>query len=72
MGESTIGASDLYVAGCRKVIAQADGSRIDAEQVQQALPTQDALHHLSRNVLGLSDWALFETRYAQAQEGVRW
>ena len=67
MGDSSIGASELYVADCRRLLDEADGSRIDAEQVQQALPTRDALHHLSRNVLGLSDWGLFDSHYAQAR-----
>ena len=68
-GNSSIGASELYVAGTDRLIDEAAGSRIDAEQVQQALPTSGALHHLSRDVLGISHWGEFEMHYARSQNG---
>ena len=68
-GESRIGASELYVADSKRLIKEASGSRIDAEHVQQALPTQGALHHLRRNVLGLSDWDQFNLLYARSKNG---
>lgn len=58
-GESRIGASNLYVASTGRLIDEAAGSHIDVEQVYQALPTGEVLHHLRRDVLGLASWGQF-------------
>jgi hypothetical protein len=66
MGASSIGASDLFIADCGQAIDGAPGTRsIEAEQIQQALPTQGALNHLVHHVLGLSDWSAFDRYMAR-------
>ena len=69
-GNSSIGASDLFVADCGKIIDSASGTRIEGEKIQQALPTQDALEHLARNVLGLSEWNGLEYYVASLRERI--
>lgn len=68
-GESLIGASNLHVTKCQRLLDEEPGSRIDTEQIQLSLPTRDALHHLGRNVLGLKDWDQFPTSFARSRKG---
>ena len=56
MGESRIGASDLFVVACERAVDEAPGSRIKAGQFRQSLPATGTLNHLAQNVLGLSGW----------------
>ena len=58
-GDSSIGANDLFAVACKQVIKRARGSRIEVDQIRRALPTNGALAHLARNVLGLPEWSEF-------------
>ena len=70
MGESRIGASDLFIVSCQQTIDEAPGSRIRAGQFRQALPAQGALDHLVQYVLGLSGWDGLDLYMARLRSGV--
>jgi hypothetical protein len=68
-GDSSIDASDLFVASCNKTSDRARGSRIETTQVRKALPTQGALDHLAQHVLGLSGWDGFGSYMTRLRQG---
>ncbi len=70
MGQSRIGASDLFVVSCLQTIDEAPGSRIQAGQLRQALPAPGAMDHLAQNVLGLPGWSGLDLYMARLRSGV--
>ncbi len=69
-GESSIGASELFVVECAEPFAAARGTRIEMVAVREVMPTPGTLDHL-RHFLGLAEWSAFAPWVASLQAGAR-
>lgn len=70
-GNSSIGANDLFVVDCETITVEAQDTHIQADQIHKTQPTQGALEHLARRVLGLSQWSSFDLYAARLQNRAR-